>query len=195
MLMIATFFNAIVTNELLLKTLKMNEETGGMEVNITLDPQTMIFVLFNAFILFLIMKKFLFGAVMGMIEKRRANIENDFITAEKAKTDALSFKKEYEDRLANANEEKAEILHNARKRGEEIAEKLKTEGEKERERILKAAETEKNLMVDKATEELRRETVDLSIDIARQIIKKELDFNTSRKMVDSIINDLSGLKM
>ena len=167
------------------------------EISVDIIPHfwTVIFTLFNTFVLFMILRKFLFKSVHDMMENRKQAIKNEFDKAESLKMEGHGLINQYEEKLKAIYEEKADIIHGARKRGEEIAEGLKDDGEKERERILQSAENEKNLIFDKAREQLRKETVDLSIDIAQQIIKKELDQQTSRKMVDSIIKDLSGLKM
>ena len=167
----------------------------GISVDIIPHFWTVIFTLFNALVLFLILRHFLFKSVHTMIENRKQSIKSEFEKADSMRLAGQVLIDQYDEKLKMIQEEKTEIIQGARKRGDEILAKLKDEGEKERERILKAAETEKNLMFDKAKEQLRIETVDLSIGIAEQIMKKELDQQTSRKMVDSIINDLSGLKM
>ena len=167
----------------------------GISVDIIPQFWTVILTLFNTLVLFLILRHFLFNAVHNMIENRRQSIKSEFEKAETLQLAGQELINQYDGKLKTINEEKSEIIQGARKRGDEILAKLKEEGEKERERILKAAESEKNLMFDKAKEQLRLETVDLSIGIAEQIIKRELDQQTSRKMVDSIIKDLSGLKM
>ena len=164
-------------------------------VDLNIRLWTIGFTLFNAVILFLIMRKFLFKPVNSFIENRKASIKSEIENAANIKGQALEFKAEFESKMANINNERAVIINDARKRGDEIYHKFKTDGEKERERILKNAETETDLMVEKAKEELRKETVTLSIDIAQQLIKKELDTDTNRKMVDSIINDLSAMQV
>lgn len=167
----------------------------GITVDIIPKFWTVVFTIFNTFVLFMILRKFLFNSVHNMIENRKQTIKNEFQKAETLQLEGQGLINQYEGKIKTINEEKAEIIHGARKRGEEIMASLTEEGEKERERILKQAEAEKILMFDQAKDQLRKETVDISIDIAEQIIKKELDQQTSRKMVDSIIKDLSGLKM
>lgn len=167
----------------------------GITVDIIPKLWTVGFTIFNTFVLFLILRKFLFKSVHDMIENRKQAIKDEFKKAETLQLEGQGLIKQYEGKIKLINEEKAEIIHGARKRGEEIMATLTEDGEKERERILKQAEVEKSLMFDQARDQLRKETVDISIGIAEQIIKKELDQQTSRKMVDSIIKDLSGLKM
>jgi len=167
----------------------------GITVDIIPKFWTVLFTLFNTFVLFLILRKFLFNAVHNMIENRKQTIKSEFQKAEALQLEGQGLINQYEDKLKGIHAEKTEIIQGARKRGDEIMAKLKDEGEIERDRIIKAGELEKNLMFEQAKEQLRKETVDISIDIAEQIIKKELDQQTSRKMVDSIIKDLSGLKM
>lgn len=166
-----------------------------LQIDIFVRLWTVGFTLLNSFVLFLVMRKFLFKPVSDFIENRKEGIKKEIENAENIKKQAFEFKAEYESKMANINEEKTGIINDARKRGEEIFQKLKEDGGKERDRILKNAEHEKDLMVEKAKDQLRKETVSLSIDIAQQLIRKELDNDTNRQMIDDIIKDLSAVKM
>jgi F-type H+-transporting ATPase subunit b len=156
---------------------------------------TIIFTLFNAVVLYLALGKLLFKPVMGIIEQRRSNIQNDLATADNLKIEAGAIKEEYGKKLANIDDEKKTIIDEARKMSNYIYDKSKKEAEKEKEKILKSAETERNHLYEKTKEDLKKETALISIDIAEEILKKKIDLDTNKQMLDSIIDELSNVKV
>ena len=68
--------------------------------------------------------------------------------------------------------------------------KAQTEAEELRERAGKEIELQKN----KALDELRRETVDLTIMAASQLLGRSLDDDDHRKMTEGVIEELGQVK-
>mgnify|MGYP002232476926 CR=1 FL=1 len=60
------------------------------------------------------MKKFLFGPIIGVMEKRKAMIDEQFASAEKTTTEANQLKGQYEDALKSAKEESFSIVEQAK---------------------------------------------------------------------------------
>jgi F-type H+-transporting ATPase subunit b len=145
--------------------------------------------------LYLILGKLLFKPEMGIIEKRRSIIQNDLSAADNLKIEAGAIKEEYGKKLANIDDEKKTIIDEARKMSNYIYDKSKKEAEKEKEKILKSAETERNHLYEKTKEDLKKETALISIDIAEEILKKKIDLDTNKQMLDSIIDELSNVKV
>ena len=164
-------------------------------VDLNLNMWTIVFTLFNAVVLYLILRKLLFTPVMSFIEQRRSTIQNELATADSLKSEAGVLKEEYGKRLANIDDEKKTIIDEARKMSGYIYEKSKKDAEKEKERILKRAETEKNHLYEKAKEDLKKETAILSINIAEEILKKKIDKDANKQILDSIIDELSNVKV
>ena len=61
---------------------------------VTIDVWTMVMTWGNLLILFLLMKKFLFGPVKKILDERQAIIEKDLSDANLAKEDAEKLKEE-----------------------------------------------------------------------------------------------------
>ena len=57
----------------------------------------LVFTIINLIVLYLLMKKFLFGPIIGVMEKRKAMIDEQFASAEKTTTEANQLKGQYED--------------------------------------------------------------------------------------------------
>ena len=69
-----------------------------------------IISLLNLLILFLILKKFLYKPVKKVLEERQSMLDEHFSNAENAEKSAKKAQKTYEEKLAGANTEAAEIL-------------------------------------------------------------------------------------
>ena len=68
------------------------------------DMVNFVCVVINLLVLYVLMKKFVFGRVTKIIDARQAMIEEKNAAAVKTQREAESLKKEYEKSLENANE-------------------------------------------------------------------------------------------
>lgn len=164
-------------------------------VDLNLNLWTIFFTLFNAVVLFLILKMLLFVPVMNFIEQRRRSVEKEIEAADNLKAEANTLKEEYDKRLAGIDEEKKVMMDEARRLSSYIHEKSRKEAEREKERILKSAETERNHLYEKAKEDLKKETALISISIAEEILKKKIDAKDNEQILESILNELSDIKV
>ena len=90
-----------------------------MDINFeffSIEPSTIIGVLCNTLILFLIFKKFLFGPVNKIIEERKAQVSKTYDEADRALKKAKDMESEYAQKLEGAKEESAEMVKAASKR-------------------------------------------------------------------------------
>ena len=71
---------------------------------------TMLFAWVNILILYLAMRKFLFGPIKNMIDARQKEIDDLYADAESSRENAQAMETEYREKLARAEEEGEEIL-------------------------------------------------------------------------------------
>ena len=74
----------------------------------------LVFTIINLLVLYLLMKKFLFGPVVAVMEKRKAMIEEQFANAAAAEKNANELKSQYEDTLKTANTDADNIIQEAK---------------------------------------------------------------------------------
>ncbi len=141
-------------------------------------------------LLYLILKKFAWGPILGAVNEREQSIKNALEAADKAKEEMETLKADNEKILKEARAEKENLLKEAR----EIKSKLISDAEEEAKRKSKkmvdeaktAIQNEKN----SAMNELRNTVVDLSIGIAEKVISEELvDNDKQLKMIEDILED------
>lgn len=74
----------------------------------------LVWTIINLIVLYLLMKKFLIGPVMGIMEKRKALIASQFDHAKAVQEKADELKGQYEQALSSAKEESAQIIEGAK---------------------------------------------------------------------------------
>ena len=77
-----------------------------------------IWVFVNLLILFLLMKKFLFGPITKMLDDRAKSVADTLDQADERLADAEKQKAEYTQQLADARGEASRIIEEARKRAD-----------------------------------------------------------------------------
>ena len=90
---------------------------------LSLNFWNVLFTLINLLVLYLLMKKFLFGPISAVMEERRQMIDTSVADAEKQKQEAYQLKAEYEKSITEADDAAAQILAKARKDADAIYEK------------------------------------------------------------------------
>ena len=144
-------------------------------------------------ILFWILKKYLFGRVLGMIHDRSEEIRRSYEQNEKTAEEARQLKEQYAQQLAEVREKADAIIQEATKKaaaaGQEVIEKTRREAEQLREKRLAEIEQEKK----KAIAEIRAEVVKLSMLLTARMIEKSIDRATADKLADEVMRDMGGL--
>lgn len=155
---------------------------------VSINTWTLIFSWANLLILFLLLKKFLFKPVNKMLDTRAEEIENEYKAAEKTKSEAQSFKSDYEKRLLSAEAEADSIIKSATEaanaRSESIVGEANNEARSIKERARRQIEQERKNAMDTA----RADIASMAVDIAGKVIGKKLYEIDDEKMILDIID-------
>ena len=170
--------------------LKIVAFVDKFEAFVGVNPFTMLFAWANLLILYLFLKKILFKPVKNMIDSRQKEIDDMYSDAEKSKTDALTMKSEYEQKLESANEESEEILKRAIRRAELREEEILTEANKKAARVLERAEEQVELEKKRAINEVKDEVSEMAISIASAVIERDLKANEHKELIDEFISHM-----
>ena len=157
---------------------------------VTIDVWTMIMTWGNLLILFLLMKKFLFGPVKKILDERQAIIEKDLSDASSAKEDAEKMKEEYALKLSDAKTEADEIIRNATKTAQLRGEEIVKDASKQASDILKKADAQIESNKKAALNELKDEVSGLATSIAAKIIEKDINEKDHEKLIEKFIDEI-----
>jgi len=161
---------------------------GGSPLSI--DPAVLLLQIVGFVILFLLLRRYLFRPLLGVMEQREKEIAEALDAGERARGE-----------LARIDEEREGVLGKAREEGREQVRQLVLEGEEARERILRETRKEAHeirqraratvaLEREEAMMQLRREVVDLALLAASRAVLGRLDEEKHRQVIDEFISGL-----
>ena len=162
------------------------------EAFISIDVWTSIAMLGNLLLLYWIMKKFLFKPVKKMIDDRQKEIDDLYADANQSKADAAELKEQYETRLAEANEEKEEILRNAYRKAQLREEEILREAQDKAAQTLKRADQQIELEKKQAVNDVKNQVSEMAIDIAAAVIERDVNKSEHEAMIDEFINSMGN---
>ncbi|MFC4736516.1 F0F1 ATP synthase subunit B [Bacillus daqingensis] len=142
------------------------------------------------FVLLLLLKKFAFGPVMGMMEKREKHVADQIATAEKNREESEKYLQEQRDAIQTAREEAKEIVENAKKSSENQAADIMQNARRESERMKENAKQEINTEKAQAISALREQVSTLSVLVASKVIEKELDEREQEKLIQETLKEV-----
>ncbi len=148
-----------------------------------------ICIVANLLILFLIFKIFLFKRVDDILMKRKEEVDEATKAADLATQKALQTKKEYEDRIALADEEKEQILADIKKQGYDEYERIVSDARKKGEQIIVEAKHNAEVENERAKEVYAAQLTDMVIDAASKIAATKHSTEDDRELYDKFITE------
>ena len=143
-------------------------------------------------IIFVILSKFAWPTILKMMEDREAKIKGDLDAAEQAKTQAEANAKAYEERLAAAEHEAAEIVAQAKRDAEEERARILAKAQKDAAATIAKARDAVESERKKALVQLSGSVVDLSVEIASKIVGNDLTDDQHRKLAERYLAEVGS---
>lgn len=156
-----------------------------MNINLTLIAQLASFVVFVMFTM-----KYVWPPLVKAMEERKAKIADGLAAGERGAHEKELAEQRAKDKLHEAKQQSAEIVSRAEKRAAEIVEEAKGDARVEGERLLIAARAEIDQEANKAREALRLKVGELAIAGAEKILRKEINADTHKDIVDSLASEI-----
>ena len=146
--------------------------------------------LLNLVILFLIIKKFLYQPVKNMLKSRQEKIDEKNRQAEAYLSEAEETKAQLEAKLNDAENQADEILNEATVNATRRKEKILAEARDEADSIIRQAKTNAELEMKKAESDIKTQIVDVSFELSKKIIEREIKEEDHHKLIDSFITQI-----
>ena len=149
---------------------------------------TLVFV-----IVFLILWKFGFPAIVKMIDERKAYIDESLRKAKEANDKLQNIQKEGEAMLQEARDKQAPILREAASTRDAIVEKAQAKANDEGARILAEAKAEIDSQKQAAIRDIRTQVAELSVQIAEKILREKLAASDKQNaLIDKLLDEVSS---
>lgn len=138
-------------------------------------------------LLLLLLKKFAWGPLMGVMDQRAELIANEIETAEKNRLESEKLLAEQKAALQEAGANAQSIVENARKQSEAQATEIIESAREEVNRMKASAELEIATAKEKAIAAVREEFVSLSVLAASKVLEKEISEEDNRALIEETI--------
>ena len=129
----------------------------------------LVFLIINILVLYVLMRKFLFKPVLGVIEKRRQLIEGQLEQARKAQEEADALRAQYQNSLASAQEQSRQMIQEARLRSQEESEKIRMQAQQEAGNIVESGRRTVEMEREKTFKELESQIAELAVYTAEKV--------------------------
>ena len=163
-----------------------------MEVQqfISIAPWTIIFQILNLLLLMVLFKKYLFKPVMEILENRQAEIEGHYQEAQQAETDAKAMKADYESKMAGARQEADRVIKTATESANAMSASIVEDARTQADQLKRRAQTEIDLERRRAFDEVKGELSGIALDIASQVIEREVNEKDHEAFIDEFIKNV-----
>jgi F-type H+-transporting ATPase subunit b len=142
-------------------------------------------------VVFFILKKFAWPAILDGLRKREQNIAESLATAEKIKVEMAQMKSENEALLAKAREERAQLLKEARETKDRIINEAKEQSKIEANKIVAEAQAAIETQKMAALTDVKNQVGKLVIEVTEKILRKELgNKQAQEEHIKGLVNEV-----
>ena len=159
---------------------------------LNIDPKVLILQIGAFAILLIVFKVWLFKPVLGIIDARKSEIENDYAAAEGKLKTAENLKNRYESELAAVKERVAEKMSEAEAEAEALKKQIIDDSRREAAAITEKAMAEIAEEKEAAIRAVKSDMAQLAVDAAGKVIRANMDTETNKKLVADFIAGLDG---
>ncbi len=156
-----------------------------------LNLNYLISYIVNFFLLYILLKKFVFPAVSQMLEDRKKRIAEGLAAADVARQEAEEERKrlmaQLEAERAEAQKRVAAASAQAEKVREEILAQARREAEEIRTRAIEEAEAEKQRILAEA----HKQIAELALLAAERVVREGLDESIQHKIIEDFLSQVS----
>lgn len=156
---------------------------------LNVNPWNLLFVVINLLVLLALMKKFLYHPVLNVIAKRQEQIEGQFAQAAAANEDAKQLKIQYENCLADAKVEFANIVKEAKVQAGMEYDRILEDAEKEAKQLMDEAKKVGLEEKEKAIKEAESEIAKLAVAAASRIVSKVSDEKQDYRIYEEFLKE------
>lgn len=149
----------------------------------------LVWTIINLVVLYLLLRHFLIGPVMDIMEQRKQMIDDGFKNAEAAQADANRLKQEYETALSGAKQESVQLIEDARKSAKAEYDRIVNEAGEKADTMIESAKESVRVEREQTMKELKSQIAGLAAASAAKIIGGNADDKESRDLYDQFLKE------
>ncbi|MDO4210565.1 MAG: F0F1 ATP synthase subunit B [Bacteroidales bacterium] len=167
-------------------------ESLNLPAVLTPDLGLLFWMLLAFLVVFFVLAKFGFPAIVGMVEERKQYIDESLQKAHEANEKLASITTQSEQMLTEARERSAQIVKEAAATRDNIVATAQDKAREEGARIIAEAKQQIEAEKQAALQEIRGEVAQLSISVAEKILRKQLSDDAAQmQYVNQLLDEVS----
>ena len=159
-----------------------------------IQVSTILFTIINLLILYVLLKKFLFGRVNQVLEARAALVAEQVAQAKEQNDQAAALKAQYEGSLKDAHTEAEGILSQARTRGEAEYQSILAQAQADAKRVQTEAQAKAQADRAEMLRGARQEVAQLAMLAAAKVAQCSLDEAADRALIQDFLAEAGEAK-
>lgn len=160
---------------------------------LTPDLGLLFWMLLAFLVVFFVLAKFGFPAIIGMVERRKSYIDESLRKAHEASVRLENIKQEGEAILQEARIKQANLLKEAAATRDSIVEKAQEKAREEGARLISEARAEIESEKQAAISDIRKQVASLSVEIAEKVLRSKLaDDKAQMDLIDRMLDEVSS---
>ena len=159
---------------------------------LTPDLGLLFWMLLAFLVVFFVLAKFGFPAIVNMVDDRKKYIDESLKKAHEALERLENIKQEGEAILQEAREKQAQLLKEAAETRDAIVGKAQEKAREEGARLLSEAKAEIAAEKQNAIRAIRAQVAELSVQIAEKVVRQNLSTDASQmSLIDRLLDEVS----
>ena len=155
-----------------------------------INPGLTLWTAITFLVLVVVLAKFAWGPIVGMLADREKTIREALEQAKKERTEAEKLLADQKATFAQAQREAADLAKKNQQEVEALRQDLTAKAKKEAEELVSSARRQIVEEKAKAIAELKSQVADLAIEAAGKLVKASLDEKAQRQLVQDYIEQL-----
>ena len=140
-------------------------------------------------ILIILLKKFAWGPLKEVMDKRERDINKDIDDAEQAKINAQKLEEENRKTLKETQDEVQKILDDAKIQARKQHEEIIHEDNEKANGMIETAQSEINSQKERAISDINNQVSELSVLIASKVLRKEISEQDQKELVEKYLKE------
>ena len=153
-----------------------------------------IWTVLNLIVLYFLLKKFLFGPVSSMMEKRAQKIKQDLDEAKNKSNSANELELKYIGIHTKAASETAQIIKEAKAKAGAEYDKIIQSAHEESVALMEHANKSIALEREKSMQIIKRDIAGIALIVAAKIAQKNIDEGSNKELIDELIAEVGVSK-
>lgn len=167
-------------------------ESLNLPAVLTPDLGLLFWMLVAFLVVFFVLAKFGFPAIVGMVEERKQYIDESLQKAHEANEKLATITAKSEQMLTKARERSAQIVKEAAATRDNIVASAQDKAREEGARIIAEAKQQIEAEKQAALQEIRGEVAELSISVAEKILRHQLSDDAAQmQYVNKLLDEVS----